>query len=90
MSIVGADGNGNPIASASLPLTQLLEQTSVALDGTATNTSDQACIAIHGTEYQVVPGTLQLKLQGHDLPNKERGLGFIRKSDPFYVIVSRR
>lgn len=72
------------VASATFEMAQLTEQKTAALD--ADGGSGSSVIAVHVEEYQVVPGTLQLKLKANDLKNKERGFGFLRKSDPFYQV----
>jgi hypothetical protein len=78
------DSDDAVVSSMTVPMDQLMEQSTVAMD--ADGSSGSTVLAVHCEEYVLEPGTLQLKLEGHGLKNTERGLGLIRKSDPFYVI----
>jgi hypothetical protein len=82
---VCSEKDGAIVSTISMPTAQLLEQSAVALDGDGA--SGSAVIAVHCQEYTLQPGTLQLQLRGVNLKNMERGLGWIRKSDPYFELL---
>jgi hypothetical protein len=58
------------VSSMMVPMDQLVEQSTVAVD--ADGSSGTTVLAVHCEEHVLEPGTLQLKLEGHGLKNTER------------------